>query len=73
MTNRVRIEIVSPPTLYKDAVAGNILCRPGDPDSMFIKSGTRAVNLRTGVEDSFDQGAHVVILPPGSKITIEVL
>ncbi len=74
MANEVRIYDRPDVVEYRNLVKGDLFKSraPCDEQNIYIKVGTKAVNLRTGEEYSYDQDKPVSPLPKGTVISIKI-
>lgn len=75
MTHRIKILCDRPDGIeYRSIVKGDIFTNLAlyNIENIYIKIGTKAVNLRTGEEYSFDQDNRVMQIPNGTVLTIIV-
>lgn len=74
MRNRVTVNYAYVGKHFRDLPAGTIFERAGDAkdEALWIKSGTRCVDIHTGAAKSFDQAEIVNPLAEGTVITLTV-
>lgn len=74
MKNRIAVNYAYVGLRFRELGAGALFETAGaeKSDALYIKSGTRCVDIRTGAAKSFDQEAIVNPLADGTVVTLTV-